>query len=284
MVTNSDHTVSDAQASALRDLYDLAAKHGSYHPPPAFLGAYLKDVDLVPNWRDPRPRVRLLEAYIRTLPQADGGGVTFVELGSNTGGQIVELAQCFPQHSFIGLEVNRNHVEFTREVARIMGLENVEVLEGSFSPKEVVATWPDSVFFDFNVAHHIGVDFEFGQVTDPSSWLDSGLIEWLRPVGSFSEYWFSVGYRFGGKKDREIHSPQDPEGFIDVVKKRLPNSEALDIQIFFAEESPSGIQFLPLREYELGELNRDRRERMRRGEFVGEYFARPIFRFAKSGE
>ena len=283
MVTTWDHTVSDDQAASLRDLYDSAAKHGSYHPPPAFLGEFLGDVGLVPNWRDPRPRIGLLEAHIRTLPQTDGGGLTFVELGSNTGGQILELAQSFPQHSFIGLEVNRNHVEFTREVARIMALKNVEVLEGSFSPKEVVETWPDSIFFDFNVAHHIGVDFEFGQITDPSSWLDSGLVEWLRPVEVFSEYWFSVGYRFGGKKDREIHSPQDPEGLIDLVKKRLPNAEALNIQIFFAEESLNGLEFVPLLSHKLGELNRDRRERMLRGEFVGEYFARPIFRFAKSG-
>ena len=283
-MTTSDPAVSDDQAASLRDLYDSAAKHGSYHPPPAFLEKFLGDVELVPNWRDPRPRIRLLEAHIRTLSQTDRGGVTFVELGSNTGGQILELAQSFPQHSFIGLEVNQNHVEFTREVARIMALENVEVLEGSFSPNEVVAIWPDSIFFDFNVAHHIGVDFEFGHVMDPSSWLDIGLTDWLRPVGSFSEYWLSVGYRFGGDKDREIHSPQDPEGFIDVVKKRLPIAEALDIQIFFAEESPNGLHFFPLFDHKLGELNRDRRERMQRGEFVGEYFARPIFRFVRSGE
>lgn len=81
MVTNSDHTVSDAQASALRDLYDSAAKHGSYHPPPAFLGAFLRDVDFVPNWRDPRPRVKLLEAHIRSSAQADGGGANVCRAG-----------------------------------------------------------------------------------------------------------------------------------------------------------------------------------------------------------
>ena len=279
-MTDRREAVSVNLARMLRVLYDESAKHGTYHPPPLFLKPYFPHVNFVANWRDPTPRIKLLESRIRALPQREG--VTFVELGSNTGGQLLELSRLFPSHSFIGLELNTKHASFTREVARIAELRNVEVLEGSFSPERAAQIWPGAVFLDFNVAHHLGVDFEFAGVRDSSSWRERGLAKWLEPVAKFSEYWFSVGYRLGGDKRRELHPPHDPEGFIHLVKSQLPDREEFDVVIYFAEKMGEELEFVELTRSQVGEVNRDRKERASRLEFIGEYFARPIFRFSEA--
>lgn len=270
------HMLSGKQISHLKSLYDSSSKHGHYHAPPSFLSGVLKDSPLNKFWRDVAPRVRLLETKIRRMNRT---GATFVELGSNTGGQVLHLATAFPENHYVALELNANHLNFTREVARILGISNIEFHQGAFSPREAGRLWPMSVFYDFNVAHHMGSDFQSEGVGSTASWWEVGLTDWFKGRLDFSEYWFSVGYRLGGNKSVELHSPKDPAGFSRKVLEAAQCGGRGEAKLYFAQKKAESLEYFEWERRADWTLNWDRRARMRRAEFVGEYFARPLFQF-----
>lgn len=275
-MTKPPYRLDDTQVSHLKALYDSKSKHGAYHALPSFLSAALGEQPLDKLWRDVSPRIRLLESEIRRVNRTD---TTFVELGSNTGGQILQLATAFPDNHFVALELNANHLDFTKEVAKIVRVSNVEFHQGEFSPREASRLWPRAVFYDFNVAHHMGSDFQSEGADSVSSWWKVGLPYWLKCRSEFTEYWFSAGYRLGGNKSVELHSPNDPAGFSRRVLEAAYDADGGQAKLYFAQRKAEHLEYVPWERRLNWKLNKDRRARKRRSEFQGEYFARPLFQF-----
>lgn len=257
-------------------LFDADSKHGNYHPVPAELSDVLPDIAIDKKWRDPRPRIRLISQYLGSLQSGD----QVVELGCNTGYQLFALARSFPTLQFIGVENNELHAEFVLRAADRLGLNNIKIECRSDTPQSLAERWPGATVLDFNVAHHAGSDFAYASVQVPMDWWKSGLKRWLAATPSFTDYWFSAGFRLGGNKAMELHDPTDPAGFARKVMERLPKDTQVQA-VWGARGSKHGLVYSPVQPDNLEILNEWAEQALSREIYRGEYFSRPLFRFMR---
>lgn len=69
----------------------------------------------------------------RAPPVARGERFTYLDLGCGDGFTIVLLAAIYPEGRFVGVDLDRRHVERGRALAAAGGLENVVLIEGDFA-------------------------------------------------------------------------------------------------------------------------------------------------------
>jgi SAM-dependent methyltransferase len=81
----------------------------------------------------------------------------YLELGSGNGDTLITLAAAYPHARFVGIDINREHVAFARELAGRVDLQNVRFIEGDFE----------------QLAREDFPDFDF-----VSMW---GLLSWISP-------------------------------------------------------------------------------------------------------
>ena len=266
------------QGQKLAELYLANSKHGNYQPFPKYLNPYIQSGSLNFKWRDPRPRVKVIEDGLNLTNDS-----TVVELGANSGFQTLSLARSFPQHQFVAVEGVRGHAAFISACAEIEGLDNVTVITEFLTPEEALASWPNSILLDFNVAHHLGSDLQRFDVVDVESWWTSGISSWLRGTSRAKEYWFSCGFRLGGDKGHELHDITDASGFLLRILELSPFSEE-DITGLWFFDAPlaqaSEDAALSAKLSSMSELNAKILESEVAGNFVGEYFRRPLIRLS----
>ena len=180
----------------------------------------------------------------------------------------------------MAIEGSYGHAEFIKACAEIEELENLSVVNSYITPREVVSDFPNPVVLDFNVAHHLGSDLKNFGVADYSSWWDSGIGEWLKGAERASQYWFQCGFRLGGEKHNNLHDPNDPGGFILKVIDRAPFEmlEIASVWYFERNRYDATAEEVPMiaKRCGMGELNIKIAEAVDRGDFVGEYFRRPL--------
>ncbi len=264
----------------LSGLYRSNERHVDYQPLPPGLEALCPAPPIAPKWRDPRPRVRLLQAELRPNVTSP-----IVELGANSGYQSVVLAQQFPHRPYIAVEMNPGHANFIRECARLLELENVVVVQEALSPRDIAARWPNSTVLDFNVAHHFGTDLPFAGVTDVGSWWSTGLPYWLSSVGEHTEYWFSCGYRLGGRRGSELHSLHDAGGFAAALSAAVTSSPSGPIDTWtVGPGARDGIlEYVRMSDESASVISAHVNHAGDAGIYRGEFFRRPILRFVRSG-
>lgn len=273
---NLDPRISHELKARLQRLYQGDSKHGGYHPVPGYLDDAIPEAKVVqPRWRDPRPRLRLLLHELRHSPEHGD----IVEIGANSGYQTLALARQFPTRRITAIEANASHSEFIMTCAALEDLRNIVVLAEAVSPSEVAMRWPGATVLDFNVVHHVGSDFEFGDVHNPDEWWERGLPAWLDAVPAFTEYWFSTGYRLGGTRGRELHDPGDPGGFLDRIVDALPRTEDCDVAVWMADPDGDDIEYVSADIADPRQVNSFIRRAEQNKGYRGEYFRRPILRF-----
>jgi hypothetical protein len=259
----------------LSDLYRDNLKHGDYQPVPDYLLPFVSHSKLNPFWRDPRPRLAPVVEELGGLPDS-----IVVEIGANSGYQSLELARAFPRHKIVAIEGSYGHSEFIKACADIEGLENLSVVNNYITPREIVADFQNPIVLDFNVAHHLGSDLKNFGVSDSYTWWSSGIGEWLRGAERATQYWFQCGFRLGGEKHSNLHDLSDPRGFVLKIIERSP-FEIADIRrlwYFMRARNQEMNEEVPMaaKSCSLEELNKQIGDASDRGDFVGEYFTRPL--------
>lgn len=267
----------------LAKLYSDNLKHGDYQPVPDYLLPFISHAKLNPLWRDPRPRLAPVVEELEGLPAS-----IVVEIGANSGYQSLVLARAFPRHKIVAIEGSYGHSEFIKACADIEGPENLSVVNSYIVPREVFDDFPNPIVLDFNVAHHLGSDLENFGVSDPSTWWQSGIGEWLRGAERAIQYWFQCGFRLGGEKHSNLHDFSDPRGFVLKVIERSPFEleELRGLWYFMGTQNQEINGEIPLaaKVCSLEELNKKTGEAADRGDFLGEYFRRPLLQIIPRGQ
>lgn len=267
--------ISVQDGARLAALYAGNVKHANYQPIPDALAAHLPEPTIDPLWRDPRPRLPLLRRGLHTDPT----GPTVVELGANTGYNTLTLAAELPGRQFVAVEASAPHAEFITECARLLHLDNVTVIAEGMLPEEISRRWPGAEVLDFNVAHHLGVDIAVDGVHDVETWWSTGLPRWLAGADRHPWYWFSVGFRMGGARERELCDPDDVDGMVAAVLDRVPAGLEL-AQVWIAVGDGAAVRYV---EHPGGSgLSAVVQREQAAGHHRGEYFHRPILRFRGS--
>ena len=268
------NVMSPEEGSAMAELYLANTKHGTYHPVPHYVQPFIDTSELNVRWRDPQPRLELL---LVELAQSNRPSSTVVELGANSGFQVLTLARHFPKRKFVAIEGNSGHAEFIVRCAEFEQLDNLDVLNDYLTPAQIVDRWQQPTVLDFNVAHHIGADFDFQNVHAVEDWWSRGLPSWLSGVDLSAEYYFSVGYRLGGDTRHDLHSPNDPSGMVNRLISalpELPGDTTVDVWGFGAGSDGR----IHANATSIAQLNEALATSLLNGDFVGEYFKRPIVR------
>ncbi len=121
-------------------------------------------------------RLRLVAA-LNGFPCPPAEEFEYCDLGAGQGDTTATLAAAYPRARFMGIDINREHVEAARELARGGGLENATFLELDFAD----AGQEDLPRFDYIVAH--GVASWIGPETRAA--LFSLVSDRLKPGGLF---------------------------------------------------------------------------------------------------
>lgn len=268
--------ISPLLGERLGKLYDDNFKHGSYQMPPEYLLPYIDAPKLNYKWRDTRPRIEVLLSEI-----SSGSDVPIVEIGANSGFQSLRLAKAFPKRTIIAVEGNADHASFISLCAEVEELENVQVFAEYATPKDLAVHAPGAIFLDFNVVHHMGVDFNQDSILSVEDWWDSGIYEWLSSISKFSEYWFSAGFMWGGNKQFPLHDINDPAGFYERILNSIqtPSDSHTKYWTFGAnsESSRMPVKAMPT---QFNDVNQSTMKAVAEEAFVGEYFRRPLLRVA----
>lgn len=272
MVKMSNFSVSKRTGQILGKLYDDNFKHGSYQMPPNYLLPYISAPKLNYFWRDTRPRLSILAENLQTETTAP-----IIELGANSGFQTLFLARSFPARKIIAVEGNKHHAKFIEICAEIEGLNNIQVLAEYATPLELLPHSPLSTFLDFNVVHHLGVDFANDKIDSVDKWWSQGIVEWLSAVKSFPEYWFSSGFMWGGNKNYPLHDPNDPSGFYQRILKQSGLCIETDPRFWtFTRDNSSSDIPISAKLTSIEKINHFTNDAVYRKDYVGEYFRRPL--------
>ena len=272
-MTNHEDRLSKRVIDELRELYKGNIKHSNYQPLPDYLQEYFPDLSLNTKWRDPNARIALLKSEINTANKS-----SITEIGANTGFQSLLLAKSFPDIPYRAYEGSIEHSRFIRLCNEIEKLDNLEVLNEYYSPENLEPI-NNGIILDFNVAHHIGSDFRSLEIHNENEWWEVGLPSWIKPASNRSnEYWFSVGYRMGGIKGRELHDPSDPEGMLEKLIDTFSNVGCKKISTFCITSDDLGNLAYINTNLISKSLNSHLQEMHNRELIVGEYFNRLILR------
>jgi SAM-dependent methyltransferase len=115
-------------------------------------GGYLTDVAYVHNFVDELSPGRLrLVAALNGFPSPPGGAFAYAELGCGHGDTLVTLAAAHPGASFLGVDLNPEHLAFARDLASRGGLQNIRLLERDFAD----LAHEDLPDLDFITAHGV---------------------------------------------------------------------------------------------------------------------------------
>ena len=270
----SSHTdISDIGKMKLRDLYFADSKHGSYQPVPDTFTDFIPEAMIDPFWRSPIPRIELLRKELSGFPS----GTEIAEIGANTGFQSICLAQQFPDLQFIAFEGTKSHADFLQLSAELLKISNIEVVNEYTSPREILGRYPNSIVLDFNVLHHAGSDFSSRKIHSVEDWWEIALPGWFSDVLLNQDYWFSCGYRMGGSSDSELHSPNDPSGFVKRLLSIIDVPNNYSVEIWFISSTSGTLVYDTCNEPE--KLNSLLKAELQNNSFRGEYFKRPLFRF-----
>jgi hypothetical protein len=266
----------------LSELYKDNLKHGDYQPAPDYLLPFISHSKLNPLWRDPRPRLVPVLKELVDLPDS-----IVVEIGANSGYQSLELARAFPRHKIVAIEGSYSHSEFIKACADIEELENLSVVNSYITPRDVVYDFQEPIVLDFNVAHHLGSDLKNFGVSDTSTWWSSGIGEWLKGAERAAQYWFQCGFRLGGEKHRNLHDIGDPRGFVLKIIERSPFEIEEIRNLWYFMRTPHQKMteevLLAAENCNMEELNKKIGEASDSGDFVGEYFRRPLLQVVPKG-
>ncbi len=272
---NSHIDISDIGKNKLRDLYFADSKHGSYQPVPDTFTDFIPEAKIDPFWRSPVPRIEILKKELTVYPL----GAEITEIGANTGFQSICLAQEFPDLQFIAFEGTKSHADFLQLSAELLKISNLEVINEYTSPKEILARYPNSIILDFNVLHHAGSDFSSKKIHSVEGWWQTALPGWFSGVLLNQDYWFSCGYRMGGSNDSELHTPNDPSGFVNRLLSIIEVPENYSVEVWFISSVSGKLVYNPCNELE--KLNSLLNAEIEKNSFRGEYFKRPLLRFKR---
>ncbi len=278
----SNFKLTNSEIANIQNLYFGNTKHASYQPVPKILEPFFSDLLIDERWRHPGPRIELLK-----LNLANFTGQDVIEIGSNTGFQLIELAKQFPNYMFKGFEISQSHVEFTKRCIEFESIKNVEVHNSEFQQPVDRELKVNSILLDFNVVHHAGSDFQNESAVDIETWWNEILPNWLSCVPKFSSYWFSSGFRLGGSQNHPLSDPESPALFIKRIIDCLQNIDADTLTDVFVISYSQEHSKLIYRKFDLSELDSIDNEltNLRRlGVYKGEYFTRPIFHFYRNAQ
>ena len=102
--------------------------------------------ELSPTWLNYAATV---EGYATPI-----GNWRYLELGCGYGFGLILLASTFPEHDFVGVDFNPEHIAHARRLAASAGLSNIRFEEADFL--DLARDWPEHWGqFDYIVAHGI---------------------------------------------------------------------------------------------------------------------------------
>lgn len=263
------HISEHVQAELMR-LHRSVSKHGNYQPLPGPLVDVLPPSGLEdPLWRSPRPQLELI-LHTRDRWQDQP---FIVELGANTGYLTLSLASLLPEKPFVAIEANPDHARFIELAADVLDCRNIRVIPKAMTPYDVGLNFPQAALFDFNVAHHLGVDLKVAAVSGVASWWKQ-LSGWLSPPG-LGPHYLQVGYSWGGDRQSLLHSPSDVSGFADEIRRRLPPGRFCSTHAIASQEgSALGFSY---KEMESSRLTSSVDRTYLEHGLRGEYWRRPVF-------
>ena len=269
-----------SEITHLQNLYFGNTKHSSYQPVPEILGPFFSNLKIDEKWRHPGPRIDLLKLELANLTDRD-----VIEIGSNTGFQIIELAKQFPDYAFKGFEISRSHVEFIKLCIEFENINNVEIYNSEFQQPGIGKPDNGSILLDFNVVHHAGSDFQNETDVNTETWWSKVLPNWLSCVPMFSHYWFSSGFRLGGNLDHPLSNPESPSLFITRVincMKVIDENTLTDIFVISYNQENGKLFYRKIDLLELDSIDNQLTELRKTGVYRGEFFTRPIFHFYRN--
>ncbi len=271
-----------SEITKIQNLYFGNTKHSSYQPVPEILRPFFTNLKIDEKWRHPGPRIDLLKLELANFTDRD-----VIEIGSNTGFQIIELAKQFPNCAFKGFEISRSHVEFIKRCIEYENINNVEIYNSEFQQPGNGKPNEGAILLDFNVVHHAGSDFQNETAVDTETWWNKVLPNWLSCVPRFSNYWFSSGFRLGGNLDHPLSDPESPSLFITRVINCVKDIDAntlTDVFVISYNQKSGKLFYRKLNLLELDSIDNQLAELRKTGVYKGEYFTRPIFHFYRNAQ
>jgi len=112
---------------------------------------YVTDVAYQRSFVDLSPSTLSLVAALNGFPGPPAQGFDYCEMGSAHGDSISVLAAANPSSRFVGVDLNRAHIEAARRLAAEGKLDNIRFIERDFEDLQKEST-PD---FDFVTAHGV---------------------------------------------------------------------------------------------------------------------------------
>ncbi len=104
----------------------------------------------------------------------------FLELGCGSANTLIALAACYPHAEFVGYDFMPEHIVAANALIKAAGLENVQVIEGSFGE---MAKAPPEQKFDFASAHGVWAwvpDAVKGEIVEVlGSWMAPGAVAYF---------------------------------------------------------------------------------------------------------
>ena len=75
---------------------------------------------------------------------------TMLELGCGDGGNLIPLAEAYPESSFVGIDLSKDAIDKGQAEARELGLSNITLMCGDLASKQIE---PDA--YDFVACHGV---------------------------------------------------------------------------------------------------------------------------------
>lgn len=95
-----------------------------------------------------------LEAISSLIEASGKKNQTIYDLGCGTGELLIPLALAFPEHSFIGVDLSTDMLNFTKTKANKLGIQNIRFLKSDFSILNEVSSQEADVVYSSMALHH----------------------------------------------------------------------------------------------------------------------------------
>jgi hypothetical protein len=236
--------------------YSIKSKHSNYQILPNRLKKMLGEDDVQTRTRFEVQRI----SYI--LEKVPIKGKSILDIGGNTGFFTFELinagamsADCY--------EGNREHAEFVKTAAKVLGLHNIRVLNKYFS-FDGKRTKRYDVALLLNVLHHIGDDYgDKGILIEEAK---KCVIRQLNSLKNTADILvFQLGFNWQGDPKRCLFEGGTKQEMINYVEDGVKNH--WDIEFVGVAELIEG-------KIKYSDLNK---KNIKRDDSLGEFLNRPIF-------
>ena len=234
------------------ELYNNVSKHSNYQVLSSLITDNMSIENIETNSRYEKERFDYIKKHI----QVDGKKI--LDIGGNTGFFTFESIK-EGARGLTYVEGNYEHAMFVSEIAKLLGVENITVLNQYFDFDKLINAEFDVTYL-LNVLHHVGDDFGDNKISIIEA--KKQILNYINNMAKITKYMiFQLGFNWKGNRDICLFEHGEKQEMIDYIEQGTNENWSIeDIGV------STGNDYV-----ELDETN------IKRIDDIGEFRNRPIF-------